>query len=121
MGCSVSEGEFTEAVALTKEGNMKVTRKLIKDWMLGPRDASTSRKANSRYWRDLSKVWFITEEEARRRTCANCEYSRNNEAAIEAMEHIPNNVLDADGGGRVWCEKFDFICHNLRTCQAWEY
>ena len=28
--------------------------------------------------------------------------------------------MDKDGGGRGYCHKFDFICHNLRTCMAWE-
>jgi hypothetical protein len=29
-------------------------------------------------------------------------------------------LMGRDGGGRGYCHKFDFICHNLRTCQAWE-
>jgi len=39
---------------------------------------------------------------------------------MRAMDKIPFNQLDADGGGRGYCHKFDFICHNLRACQAWE-
>ena len=39
---------------------------------------------------------------------------------MRAMEKVPFNKLDADGGGRGYCHRFDFICHNLRTCQAWE-
>jgi hypothetical protein len=39
---------------------------------------------------------------------------------ISQMEAIPLDKYDMDGGGRGYCHKFDFICHNLRTCQAWE-
>ena len=28
--------------------------------------------------------------------------------------------FDKDGGGRGYCHKFEFICHNLRVCKAWE-
>jgi hypothetical protein len=36
------------------------------------------------------------------------------------MEDVPLDAFDMDGGGRGYCHKFDFICHNLRVCQAWE-
>jgi hypothetical protein len=36
------------------------------------------------------------------------------------MESITLDKFDMDGGGRGYCEKFDFVCHNLRVCQAWE-
>jgi hypothetical protein len=36
------------------------------------------------------------------------------------MDAIPLTSFDMDGGGRGYCTKFDFICHNLRTCMAWE-
>jgi hypothetical protein len=36
------------------------------------------------------------------------------------MESVPLDQYDRDGGGRGYCVKFDFICHNLRVCQAWE-
>jgi hypothetical protein len=39
---------------------------------------------------------------------------------MQLMDAIPLNALDMDGGGRGYCTKFDFICHNLRSCQAWE-
>ena len=36
------------------------------------------------------------------------------------MEAVEEDEYDADGGGRGYCTKFEFICHNLRVCQAWE-
>jgi len=60
------------------------------------------------------------EKEARRRLCANCEYFQNDPMFQAKMEAIPLDKFDMDGGGRGYCEKFDFICHNLRACQAWE-
>jgi hypothetical protein len=39
---------------------------------------------------------------------------------MEMMEAVSEDEYDADGGGRGYCTKFEFICHNLRVCQAWE-
>ena len=39
---------------------------------------------------------------------------------MEYMSVVPIDKLDEDGGGRGYCVKFEFICHNLRTCSAWE-
>jgi hypothetical protein len=36
------------------------------------------------------------------------------------MERIPWNAWDVGAGFRGYCNKFDFICHDLRACQAWE-
>jgi hypothetical protein len=36
------------------------------------------------------------------------------------MERIPRNDWDTDAGFRGYCEKLEFICHDLRVCQAWE-
>jgi hypothetical protein len=36
------------------------------------------------------------------------------------MERIPRNAWDTNAGFRGYCTKFDFICHDLRACQAWE-
>ena len=36
------------------------------------------------------------------------------------MEVVPQDEFDKDGGGRGYCHKFEFICHNLRVCKAWE-
>lgn len=109
-----------KAKSLTPKENRDVVVKLVRDWSLGPRKTSVVKTDNKDYWKKIAGIWYVTEAEARRRLCSNCEYAENNVEFIEAMEHIPNSAFDLDGGGRVWCDKFNFICHNLRTCQAWE-
>lgn len=95
--------------------------KYAKDyWRLGPEVASVQPKDNKPYWEMMGLAWNISPEEARRRLCANCEYYNNTPEAQEEMESIPFNKYDLDGGGRGYCVEFDFICHNLRTCQGWE-
>lgn len=117
---SISERvvKSTESMdALTVEKNVAVRDLLIRDWNLGPAVTSGT---NDAYWSKMAEVWMIPEQEARRQLCANCEYFDNTPEALASMESIPNDKFDADGGGRGYCHKFDFICHNLRTCQAWE-
>lgn len=92
----------------------------IENWNLGPAEASADPEANKEYWSKMAEIWSVNEAEARRRLCANCEYFNNTPEMMRAMEDIPQNDFDADGGGRGWCEKLEFICHNLRVCQAWE-
>lgn len=101
------------------ENNATVER-LMNEWKLGPEKASAKPGDNADYWQQLAKAWNVEEAQARRQLCANCEYFDDAPYMLEKMEAIPFNELDADGGGRGFCHKFDFICHNLRTCQAWE-
>jgi hypothetical protein len=63
---------------------------------------------------------MMTVGEAKRQRCANCEYFDNTPESMQMMEAVPEDKYDKDGGGRGYCTKFDFICHNLRVCQAWE-
>lgn len=105
---------------ITAKQNMAVVVRLTQDWNLGPTRTSIDPRANGAYWSKIAKAWGIPEKEARRRFCANCEYYDNTPEKLAEMEAVPLNELDQDGGGRGWCHKFDFICHNLRTCQAWE-
>lgn len=100
--------------------NVENRDNVVENWSLGPEKTSIDPKANGAYWRNMAALWEISEEEARRRFCANCEYFDNTVERQEEMEAIPLDKLDVDGGGRGYCVKFDFICHNLRTCQAWE-
>lgn len=100
--------------------NKETTQRLQEEWNLGPKATSVDPKDNKPYWNKMAAVWDVTEAEARRQLCANCEYFKDSPMWIEAMESIPLNEFDMDGGGRGYCTKFDFICHNLRTCQAWE-
>ena len=120
--CMETEDNTTLAKAknVTTIGNRKIMGKLIKDWALGPLKATVDRSANKPYWKRIAAIWGITEVEARRRVCSNCEYGESSPEFIAAMEHVPDSAVDLDGGGRVWCDKFDFICHNLRTCQRWD-
>lgn len=100
--------------------NKKNMQRVMDEWNLGPEKASPKPGANADYWRRMGEVWGISEGEARRQLCANCEYFENTPEMMRAMEKIPFDAFDADGGGRGYCHKFDFICHNLRTCMAWE-
>lgn len=97
--------------------NMLVVKE---QWSLGPIKTSIYPKDNAEYWSMMAKSWRISEEEARSRLCANCEYFNNTPDMMIQMNKIPLNNYDLDGGGRGYCHKFDFICHNLRTCKAWE-
>lgn len=100
--------------------NSKRRAGVEKNWRLGPKVASVEPTANAPYWADMGRVWSISAKAARRQLCANCEYFNNTPEMHATMESVPLDALDRDGGGRGFCEKFDFICHNLRTCQAWE-
>jgi len=62
----------------------------------------------------------VDEKEVRRRRCSNCEYYDNSTMMQANMERIPRNDWDTGAGFRGYCNKFDFICHDLRSCQAWE-
>lgn len=90
------------------------------NWNLGPEKTSPDMVSNKPYWSKMAKVWDIPERDARHQMCANCEYFDNTPEAMKLMDAIPLTSFDMDGGGRGYCTKFDFICHNLRTCQAWE-
>ena len=90
------------------------------NWNLGPEKASPDMVSNKPYWSKMAKIWDIPERDARHQMCANCEYFDNTPETMKLMDAIPLTSFDMDGGGRGYCTKFDFICHNLRTCQAWE-
>lgn len=109
------ENEF-----ITASENKKNTQIVIDDWMLGPEKPSNEPSANKTYWIALGKAMQVDEKEARRRRCSNCEYYDNSTMMQAKMERIPRNEFDTDAGFRGYCEKFDFICHDLRSCQAWE-
>lgn len=105
---------------VTPAENRANRQMVIEDWKLGPERTSIDPKANKPYWSGLATAWMVDEKVARRRFCANCEYFDNSVERQAEMEAIPLDALDQDGGGRGFCTKFDFICHNLRVCQAWE-
>jgi hypothetical protein len=105
---------------ITTSENKKNTQVVIDDWMLGPENPSNEPGANKPYWMKLAKAMQTDEKEARRRRCSNCEYYDNSTMMQANMERIPQNEWDTGAGFRGYCHKFDFICHDLRSCQAWE-
>jgi hypothetical protein len=105
---------------ITPEENEENTQNVIENWYLGPDEPSSDPEANSDYWDSFAEIMNIDGDQARRMFCANCEYFDNSVGMIAKMEAIPYNDFDVNGGGRGYCTKFDFICHNLRVCQAWE-
>lgn len=111
------EAEKPVIEGLTAESNKKTRDTLVETQMLGPVKVDAP---NSEYWRGLANVWRTSPDQAKRRLCANCEYFDDQPETLEAMEVVPQDEFDKDGGGRGYCNKFLFICHNLRTCRAWE-
>ena len=105
---------------ITAAENKKNTQTVIDDWMLGPEKPSNDPTANKVYWVALGKAMQVDEKEARRRRCSNCEYYDNSTMMQAKMERIPRNDWDTDAGYRGYCHKFEFICHDMRSCQAWE-
>jgi hypothetical protein len=112
--------EIKEEVVISVKENAKNMAMVKAEWNLGPEKASAEPTANSEYWKKMAEIWQTSEKEARRQLCANCEYFEDTPEMMEKMDVVPFNKFDADGGGRGYCHKFSFICHNLRTCQAWE-
>ena len=105
---------------ITASENRSNTQMVIRDWMLGPEKPTNERGANKPYWMALGKAMQVNETEARRRRCSNCEYYDNTPETQGKMDAIPWNAWDVEAGFRGYCTKFDFVCHDLRSCQAWE-
>jgi len=108
-----------EEIPKAKE-NLAITKWLSEYWHLGPEVGSENPGDNKPFWSKAALIWDMDEADARRRLCANCEYFVDTPKMLKALEKIPFNKFDETGGGRGFCKKFDFICHNLRVCQAWE-
>lgn len=100
--------------------NRQNTQNAIDNWMLGPEKPSIRPSDNRDFWREVGAAWLVDEKEARRRLCSNCEYYDNTPEKKAEMEAIPLNSFDVGAGSRGFCAKLDFICHDLRTCLAWE-
>jgi hypothetical protein len=105
---------------ITAAENKKNTQVVIDDWMLGPEKPSNEPTANKVYWVALGNAMQVDEKEARRRRCSNCEYFFNDPMTQAKMERIPRNQWDEGASYRGFCKNFDFICHDMRSCQAWE-
>jgi hypothetical protein len=113
----IQEAEKPVIEGLTKESNEKIRDTLMETQMLGPKN---TQEANTEYWRGLANVWRISPDQAKRRLCANCEYFDDAPETLEAMEVVPQDEFDKDGGGRGYCNKYTFVCHSLRVCRRWE-
>lgn len=111
------EAEKPEIEGLTAESNKKTRDTLVETQMLGPVKVNAP---NTEYWRGLANAWRTSPDQAKRQLCANCEYFDDSPEMLEAMEVVPQDEFDKDGGGRGYCNKFCFICHHERTCVKWE-
>jgi hypothetical protein len=111
------ESEKPVIEGLNKESNEKTRTTLMVTQMLGPEKTA---EANGEFWRGLANIWRTSPDQAKRRLCANCEYFDDQPETIEAMEVVSQDEFDADGGGRGYCHKFEFVCHTLRVCRQWE-
>jgi len=122
MGLMKAEEADIEVVCIVSaEENKANTDSTIKNWNLGPLKPSDEPETNKPFWTKMADIWKVGESVARTQLCANCEYFENTPEMIMLMGTIPRNEFDTDAGGRGYCHRFDFICHNLRSCQAWEY
>ena len=112
-------GIEVEEPFITAAENRKNTKSAAENWMLGPETPSIEPSANKPFWQKIAKVWDVSEADARRCMCANCGHFSNGTMMQAKMERIPLNEWDDNAGGRGYCQKLEFVCHNLRTCQAW--
>lgn len=60
---------------------------------------------------ELAKAWGKDEDVAALKTCANCEYFNNSARVLKALGGQP---------GQGACTKFNFMCSQEASCQAWE-
>lgn len=102
------------------EQNEANTKRVVEEWNFGPEEPSDKPGSNAEFWKDMAYVWNCEEEESRRKRCSNCQYFDSSPERLEAMESVEYNDMDEGAGGRGYCHKFDFICHNLRVCQGWK-
>lgn len=113
----LSEPEVdTEEYPLTKESNDKMVKVLMETRHLGAKDPANP----GNFWVEIADFWGMDEEEAQDRRCANCEYFDPSPMAQKAMKVVPESEFDKTGGGRGYCHKYNFICHNLRVCDQWD-
>ena len=68
----------------------------------------------------LAEAMQCDEKDARRKHCSNCDYYDNSFMTQVRIERIPLATYDKGAGFRGHCEKLNFICNDMRVCQAWE-
>jgi hypothetical protein len=92
----------------------------VENWYYGPEEPSNDPKANPEFYAALADAMQCDEKDARRKHCSNCEYYDNSLMAQVKIERIPMAGYDTGFGFRGHCEKLNFICNDMRVCQAWE-
>ena len=116
-GGLLAEPEINEQeYPISKESNDKMTKVLMETRHLGAKDPANPGK----FWEELADFWEVPVEIAKEHLCSNCEYFDTSPAAQKAMKVVPETTFDVTGGGRGYCHKYNFICHNLRVCDQWD-
>jgi hypothetical protein len=110
-----SEEEF-----LTKAENNANYIVAVEDWNYGPEKPTNEAGANKEFYMALADAMQCEEKDARRKHCSNCGYYDNSFMTQVRIEKIPMGSYDKGAGYRGHCEKLNFICNDMRVCQAWE-
>jgi hypothetical protein len=110
-----SEEEF-----LTKAENNANYIVAVEDWNYGPEKPTNEPGANKEFYMALADAMQCEEKDARRKHCSNCGYYDNSFMTQVRIEKIPMGSYDKGAGYRGHCEKLNFICNDMRVCQAWE-
>ena len=110
-----SEEEF-----VTTAENKKNFAIAVQDWNYGPEMPSNDPSDNKEFYSALAEAMQCDEKDARRKHCSNCEYYDNSVMTQVKIERIPMAGYDVGYGFRGHCEKLNFICNDMRVCQAWE-
>jgi uncharacterized protein (DUF427 family) len=99
----IAESEKPE---FDKAENAKTVKYMEEAQMFGPKDPS---KPSSEFWRGLANYWRIAPDQAKRKLCSNCEYGDDSPECKEMY-----------GDDAIYCNKFEFVCGDGKTCKRWE-
>lgn len=105
---------------LTPAENKKNFAVAVQDWYYGPEFPTNEPGANKPYYAALAEAMQCSEKEARRKHCSNCGFYKNSPMDQVRVERIPLAEYDKGAGFRGHCMKLNFICNDMRVCQAWE-
>jgi hypothetical protein len=110
----------SEEAFITPAENKKNFSIAVQDWNYGPEMPSNDPKENKEFYASLAEAMQCDEKDARRKHCSNCEYYDNSVMTQVKIERIPMAGHDEGYGFRGHCEKLNFICNDMRVCQAWD-
>lgn len=105
---------------INNQENRKNYAIAVQDWHYGPEFPTNEPNANNPFYVGLAKAMQSEVKDARRRHCSNCGYYDNSFMTQVKIERIPLATYDKGAGYRGHCEKLNFICNDMRVCQAWE-